>query len=92
MKPVFKCDYCSKMGTEEEIREHEPSCVKNYDKKSCHTCKYKKIKYKDTQWGYECTIDGIDIPSGKIFEFCEAYEREETTRHPFADLVPNIFG
>ena len=41
MKPVFKCDYCDKMGTEEEIREHEEKCTENYDKKSCYTCKHR---------------------------------------------------
>lgn len=92
MKPAFKCDYCSKIGTEEEIKEHEPKCFDNYDRRSCFTCKHKIMKSKDKQWCYECTIDGIDIPSGKFFEFCEAYEKLEKVENPLADIFPNIFG
>ena len=87
MKPVFKCDYCSKMGTEEEIREHEPICTENYDRKSCYTCIHKKIgcvmdkNVDDIVNGksimtYECRL-GKEIPAGKIFEFCPTYERDE---------------
>lgn len=76
MKPVFKCDYCSKMGTEEEIREHEPKCTDNYDRRSCYTCLHKKLKIKEEQWCYECKA-GKDIPLGNIYEFCNLYERTE---------------
>jgi hypothetical protein len=87
MKPVFKCDYCSKMGTEEEIREHEPVCIDNYDRKSCCTCAHKKFKPKNnSMWNYECEV-GREIPEGKMFEFCESYERKE--KNP---LLNNLFG
>lgn len=86
MKPVFKCDYCSKMGAEEEIKEHEPICTDNYDRKSCHTCKHKKIDRvvdKDVDdiingkavMVYKCRL-GKEIPEGKIFEFCPSYEKK----------------
>ena len=91
MKPVFKCDYCSKMGTEEEIREHEPQCIDNYDRKSCFTCVHKQTKCKDGKWCYECEI-GIEIPEGKLFEFCESYERKEKTDNPWSDLIGAMFG
>ena len=87
MKPVFKCDYCSKMGTEEEIKEHEPKCFDNYDRRSCYTCKHKTLKgatFKDCS--YECKV-GVEIPEGKFFEFCESYERKEKS-----DTVTNLFG
>ena len=29
MKPVYKCDWCKTMGSEEEILEHEKTCMKN---------------------------------------------------------------
>ncbi len=86
MKPVFKCDYCSKMGTEEEIREHEPKCFDNYDRRSCYTCIHKTTKSKDKQWFYECKI-GKEIPEGKFFEFCESYERKENS-----NMAANLFG
>ena len=91
MKPVFKCDYCPKMGTKEEIREHEPICMDNYDRKSCYTCVHKTMKSKDKQWYYECKI-GKEIPKGKIFEFCPSYERKEKTDNPLCDLFGDIFG
>lgn len=73
MKPVFKCDYCNFMGTEEEVQAHEITCVENYDRKSCFTCKYKTIK---TLNQYECDL-GKEIPEGKICEFCQQYERRD---------------
>ena len=91
MKPIFKCDYCSKMGTEEEIREHEPKCIDNFDRKSCFTCAHKQTKCKDGQWCYECEA-GIEIPEGKLFEFCQSYERKEKSNDPWKDLIGNLFG
>lgn len=82
MKPVFKCDYCSHMGTEEEIKEHEITCIYNYDRKSCYTCTHKKYASK----GFECK-NGITLPEGKIYEFCDSYERKE---HP--NDFSGIFG
>ena len=90
MKPVFKCDYCSKMGTEEEIREHEPVCVENYDKKSCYTCTHRHFGMKDSQWCYECKV-GEEIPIGKIIEFCNSYDRKEKADNPLTDLFGDIF-
>ena len=97
MKPVYKCDYCSKMGTEEEIREHEVNCMDNYDRKSCYTCVYKEIKCRDnisekkTTLAYECKAVGREIPEGKIFEFCPQYKRKESS-DKITDLFGNIFG
>ena len=87
MKPVFKCEYCNQMVTEDEIREHEPTCIDNYDRKSCFTCVHKCIKSKDGKWYYECKL-GKEIPEGKIFEFCPLYKRKEKTNN----LVDNLFG
>ena len=89
MKPVFKCDYCNKMGTDEEIKEHEPKCFDNYDRKSCFTCIHKQIKYKDSPL-YECNA-GIEIPEGKLFEFCGSYKRKEKSDNPLTGLFGDIF-
>lgn len=87
MKPAFKCDYCSKMGTEEEIREHEPKCFDNYDRRSCYTCKHKTLKsVVKNCCCYECKV-GVEIPEGKLIEFCGSYERKEKP-----DTVANLFG
>ena len=90
MKPVFKCDYCSQMGTEEEIREHEPQCMDNYDRKSCYTCVHKKLIVKDKEWGYECKA-GKELPMGKIFEFCPLYQRKEKTGDVLNDIFSDLF-
>lgn len=85
MKPVFKCDYCKFMGTEEEVREHESICVYNYDKRSCHTCEHKKIESKNGKTVYKCKV-GVDIPEGRMYEFCKSYERR-----PSSDYFTNFF-
>ncbi|MDD5980165.1 MAG: hypothetical protein PUC23_03535 [bacterium] len=88
MKPVFKCDYCSKMGTEEEIREHEEKCPDNYDKKDCNTCIHRKINMKK-EW-YECQA-GKEIPKGKVYVFCDKYERKIKTNE-VSDLFSNLLA
>lgn len=95
MKPVFKCDYCSKMGTEEEIKKHELECLDNYDRKSCYTCMHKKfIRFNDINKGgaivHECKL-GKEIPEGKIFEFCPQYERNKNN-YAFGNLFGGLFG
>ena len=86
MKPVFKCDYCNFMGTEEEVREHEPKCWDNYDRKSCLTCKHKVYK------GFRLTCDlGKEIPEGRMYEFCPQYERQDKDTS-YSDMINNLFG
>jgi hypothetical protein len=79
------------MGTEEEMREHEPVCMDNYDRKSCYTCVHGRINSKDGKYLYSCKA-GKEIPEGKFFEFCESYERKEKSDNAFADIFGNLFG
>lgn len=88
MQPVFKCEYCKFMGTEEEVKKHEAECVDNYDKRSCTTCKHRKT-YCNPTWRYECE-NGIDIPEGKMFENCSSYERKEKV--DYGNLFGGLFG
>ena len=60
MKQLFRCEYCTEVGTEEEIRAHEEGCLWNYTKKSCWTCKHaEKVLSK-----IRCTADK-EISDGK---------------------------
>ena len=86
MKPVFKCDYCTFMGTEEEVAKHEPECYENYNMKSCYTCIHKDgIMKTGEDWSYKCKA-GLDIPANSIYKFCSKYERKEKST-----LFDNIF-
>lgn len=89
MKPVFKCDYCEFMGTEEEVRQHEPVCMDNYDRKSCYTCVYKELSFRDEKYSYKCKMNK-EVPEGKIFEFCPQYERKVKV-NMFSDLFGGLF-
>ena len=40
MKQVYKCEYCSFMGSGEEVSNHEENCVYNPKNKSCSTFVY----------------------------------------------------
>lgn len=97
MKPVFKCDYCNFMDTEDKVKEHEINCTDNYDRKSCYTCVYKKINCShnigkdEVAWIYECKL-GKEIPYGKIFEFCPQYERKEGHEYPLTNIFGGLFG
>jgi len=88
MKPVFKCDYCTFMGTEEEVKEHEPKCMDNYDRKSCYTCIHKQFNGVK---GFKCNC-GIEIPEGKIYEFCPSYERKERSNYDLGNIFGEILG
>lgn len=80
------------MGTEEEVKEHELSCMDNYDRKSCYTCQNRgKLSMVNNLVKYEC-CKGIDIPEGKIFEFCKSYERKEKSGNLYADFMTGLFG
>lgn len=86
MHPVYKCDYCKFMGTEEEVAEHEIHCMENYDRKNCHTCEHKRIECINGKYVYQCSV-GIDIPEGKIYEFCKYYERKQKS-----NFFDQLFG
>lgn len=89
MKPVYKCDYCSYMGAEEDVKEHEPKCFENYDMKNCYTCKYKKFGgMEDKLIKYKCEKE-IDIPAGCIYNFCDSYEEREKS-NSLGDIFGNI--
>lgn len=88
MKPVFKCDYCDFMSTEEKVKEHEPTCTENYDRKSCWTCQHRGNKSLK-QFSCAC---GQEIPENKIFEFCPKYERKEKSEYHLTDIFGGLFG
>lgn len=90
MKQVFKCDYCNFMGTYEEVKEHEPKCMDNYDRKSCYTCLHKG--YNGLK-GFKCDA-GIEIPEGQLYEFCKSYERviRLNAESKITDLFGGLFG
>lgn len=91
MNLVYKCDYCRFMGSKEEVAEHEPSCMDNYDRRSCFTCQHRgKLSMLNNLVKYECG-KGIDIPAGKIFEFCKSYERKEKSKYPHTDFWKGLF-
>lgn len=92
MKQLFRCEYCDKIGTKEELIKHENECINNYTKRSCTTCKHAENKITK----FNCKL-GKEIPEGKIFEYCESYEWDEkdhTSRNPvpFNNLFGGIFG
>ena len=88
MKPVYKCDYCDYMNTEDKVREHEITCTENYTRKSCFTCQHSSWRSAKQ---YKCAC-GKEIPEGQIFEFCPQYERKEKSDNPLVDLFGDLFG
>ena len=91
MKPVYKCDYCSYMGTEEEVKEHEHKCFDNYDMKNCYTCKHKMFGGMENNLvKYKCEKE-VDIPAGHICNFCNFYERKEKSGS-LTDIFADMLG
>ena len=76
MKPVFKCEYCTFIETEEEFKTHEDTCIDNYDKKSCYTCKHREyLSLKQIK----CNA-GKEIPENTIYKNCDKYECKEESK------------
>ena len=88
MKPVYKCDYCEHMGTEEDVREHEAHCIHNYDKQSCYTCIHRDYYAGKKGLCFKCK-NGVDLPEGNVFEYCPKHERKTSTitEDVFSDIL-----
>ena len=87
MKPIYRCEYCDVTGTEEEIREHEEECIKNYNKKSCLTCKHCKT---DGIKKVECK-QGKEIPEGQMVERCPIHEVGDIEVTGFMSMFGDLF-
>ena len=94
MKPVFKCDYCTFMGTKEEVKKHEPDCTRNYNMKSCYTCEHAKIdfgtSYKTFQ--YKCGKEAVELPESSVCAFCTSYERRKSEKIQMPPYFNELFG
>ena len=89
MKAIYRCDFCDKMGTAEEIMQHEESCVYNYNKRSCMTCKFADNKITK----FNCTA-GKEIPEGQMFTGCDKYEWDKVdhTKTPGPSALTGLSG
>ena len=86
MKPIYRCDFCSILDTEDKMREHEAVCNYNPLNKTCYTCKHYYRKGNGWQKSEMCNA-GVFNNSllTKISEMdlniphkqCEKYEHGE---------------
>ena len=87
MKPIYRCEYCTFTGTEEEVLKHEEKCIKNYNKKSCLTCKHcetdgiKSVKCKQ----------GTELAEDQYYENCPKHEIGEPEVKGFMAMFGDIF-
>lgn len=80
MKLLFRCEYCTFIGVEEEVKAHEETCEKNYNKKDCFTC----CTHRDDVSLTRITCNaGKELPSNTFMSNCENYKWDE-------ELVPNV--
>lgn len=86
MKQLFRCEYCTETGTEDEIREHEEACLWNYNKRTCYTCKHADRKVMK----FTCNADRV-IEEGKYIEGCGSWEYDEKN-HATKNVFGDIFG
>lgn len=87
MKQLFRCEYCTEVGTEEEIIKHEQECIYNYNRRSCFTCMHKKSNFVAITCGL-----GKEIPSGTYMEQCSSYEWDEKAHTGKNVFSGNLFG
>lgn len=85
MKELYRCDYCDKIGTIEELTEHEPICENNPKKRNCGTCDNAKFINLNQ---FECKIHpDRDVPEGKEYINCS----DHVPRKPMKD-IEDIFN
>ncbi len=83
MKPIYRCDFCGILDTEDKMREHEAVCNYNPLNKTCYTCKH---YYRKGNGWQKCEMCNAGVfnnsPLTKISEMdlniphkqCEKYE------------------
>jgi hypothetical protein len=76
------------VGTEDEVREHEEKCYKNFNNKGCTTCKHCKT---DGLKSAKCDC-GIEIPEGQQFLHCEKHETGKPEVVGFMNTIMGMFG
>lgn len=91
MKQLYRCDYCPKTGTEEELKKHEESCVCNKVLRTCHTCGYRK------GWGFGTfgCQQGVEIPKDSYIQYCEHWtedKREFDPNNPYTSIFESFLG
>ena len=86
MKLIYRCEYCDKTGTIEEIQKHEEECMYNYHKRSCWTCKHAEVCLLNVT----CKA-GKEIPKDKYIEQCNQYEYDEVD-HSKVSAAKTLFG
>lgn len=88
MKPVYKCDWCKTIGTEEEILEHEKTCTLNTNLHTCYTCANRKGLAT-----LECRV-GIDIPKDSYIQHCDKWKEGEPLdlSNPMGNIFDMVFG
>lgn len=91
MKIVYKCDWCDQTGTEDEILEHEKTCIHNKTLHSCFTCG--NCKHKSLL--EFCCKAGKQIPKGSYFEQCKTWtdgKLEPMKTDAISDLLNVLLG
>ena len=91
MKTIYRCDWCDKTGTLDEITKHEKSCIHNKDLHSCFTCgNCNKAKLTE----FHCKA-GKAIPKGSYYEKCPIWidgGNEKAMQDPFSFLFGDLFS
>ena len=89
MKPLYKCDFCNMIGTEERIYAHEAICTDNPNRKSCQYCEHKKTSF-NPKMIYTC--DFKDIPEGQQYINCDKFTLKKMHDFSFDDIFGSFFS
>ena len=88
MKPLYRCEYCDFTGTEEEVKEHEATCIKNYNLKGCLTC----MNCNTDGFSSITCMAGRDIPEGHMYKDCSDYKQGEVKVTGFMSMFSDLFN
>ena len=90
MKALYKCDFCSTTGTQEEIYRHEAHCNHNPNRMTCSCCENGKIIFKDKNIIYKCKYK--DIPEGKQYINCDKFTLKKLPDGSIENIFSSFFS
>ena len=77
MKQVYKCEYCSFIGTAAEVTEHEKTCIYNPDVKCCANCRWAHYEGYFTSSGFNNNVPNLVCKYREFIENSKSWEIDE---------------
>ena len=77
MQTIYRCDFCwTILLSRDECREHEKNCIRNFQSKSCPTCRFSGIEMKNMGAPFVCEKNMLPNRSLACRSHCEEWKAD----------------